>query len=85
MTRAIFEELVLFLAPFALFAIYLVLRRKNPFTREPWSGHVSWLVIAGLVVAVGFLILTGLTAERQTGAFIPPHLENGRLVPGRFR
>lgn len=84
MTRALFEELVLFLAPFALFAVYLALRRRNPFTRAPWEGHVSWLVIAGLLLAIGFFVITGLMAEREMGAFIPPHLENGRLVPGRF-
>jgi hypothetical protein len=26
-----------------------------------------------------------LTAERSTGAFEPPHLEDGRVVPGQFR
>lgn len=85
MTRALAEELVLFLIPFGAFAVYLLLRRKNPFEREPWSGHVSWLLIAGLVIAVGSLIYTGLFAPRQSGPFVPPHLENGHLVPGHFQ
>ncbi len=85
MTRAIFEELALFLAPFALFAIYLVFRRRNPFTRQPWDGHVSWLAIAGLVVVVGFLAYMGIFSPRQQGAFVPTHLENGKVVPGGFK
>lgn len=85
MTRALFEELVLFLAPFALFAVYLLLRRRNPFMRQHWDGHVSWLVIVGLLVVIGGLVYTGLVAERSMGTYVPSHLEDGKLVPGQFR
>jgi hypothetical protein len=85
MTRALAEELVLFLTPFALFGLFLAFRRKNPFTREPWDGNVPWLVLAGLGVAVAFLVYTGIFAPRQEGAFVPTHIENGRLVPGQFK
>jgi hypothetical protein len=85
MTRAILQELVLFFVPFVLFGIYLLLRRRNPFTRQAWDGHVPWLVIAGLILAIGALIYLGITAERHTGAYVPTHLEDGRLVPGQFQ
>jgi len=84
MTRAFFEGLVLFLAPFLLFGIYLSLLRRNPFTRRSWDGHVSWLVLAGLIVVIAGFIYTGLVAERSTGAYVPTHIENGVLVPGHF-
>ncbi|MBB3810760.1 DUF6111 family protein [Pseudochelatococcus contaminans] len=85
MTRAVFEALVLFLSPFVLFGIYLYARRRNPLTKEAWDGHVSWLVLAGLLVAILGLLITGLTAERHTGAYVPTHIEDGKLVPGRFQ
>lgn len=85
MTRAVFEALVLFLSPFVLFAIYLYLRQRNPWTREAWDGHVPWLVLAGLLIAIGSFVITGLTAERNTGAYVPTHLEDGKLVPGHFK
>jgi hypothetical protein len=85
MTRAIAEEALLFLAPFALFALYLVVRRRNPLRWMHWSDHTIYLAIAGLVCAVAALIVTGLTAERRSGGFEPTHMENGRLVPGRFK
>ncbi len=85
MTRAVFGEALLFFLPFALFALYLVLRRRNPFQVASWSGQVSWLVIAGLACAILALIFTGVTAERRSGPYEPTHLENGRLVPGQFR
>jgi hypothetical protein len=85
MTRAVFGEALLFFLPFALFALYLVLRRRNPFTLAAWSGQVSWLVIAGLACAILALVVTGITAERRAGPYEPTHLENGRVVPGQFR
>jgi Family of unknown function (DUF6111) len=85
MLRAIFGEALLFFVPFAVFALYLVLRRRNPFHWAAWSEGATWLVIAGLSLAVAALLVTGIFADRETGAFEPPHLENGRLVPGQFR
>jgi hypothetical protein len=85
MLRAIFGEALLFFVPFAVFALYLLLRRRNPFQWAAWSEGATWLVIAGLSLAVAALLVTGIFADRQTGAFEPPHLEDGRLVPGQFR
>jgi hypothetical protein len=85
MTRALLEELALFLIPFGAFGLYLLLSRRNPLTREAWGEHIPWLAIGGLLIAIGFLIYTGLSAKREQGAFVPPHLENGKLVPGHFQ
>jgi hypothetical protein len=85
MIRAIFGEALLFFLPFAVFALFLILRRRNPFRVAAWSESTVWLVIAGLVCVVLAFLYTGITAERQTGAFVPPHLEDGRVVPGQFR
>ena len=85
MIRALSGEALLFFLPFALFALCLVLQRRNPLKLAAWSDATMWLVIAGLACAVAGLLFTALTAERQTGAFEPPHMEDGRFVPGRFR
>ena len=85
MIRAIFGEALLFFLPFAIFALLLILRRRNPFHLAAWSDSTAWLVIAGLACVVVALVITGITAERKSGAFEPPHLENGRVVPGQFR
>jgi hypothetical protein len=85
MIRALSGEALLFFLPFALFALYLMMRRRSPLNLAAWSDATVWLVIAGLACAIGALLFTAVTAERQTSAFEPPHMENGRLVPGRFR
>jgi hypothetical protein len=83
MTRAFLEELLLFLLPFFLFALWLMLQRRSPLRRVHWDGRVPWLVIGGLALTIGWLAWTGLTAPRGTGAYIPAHMENGKFVPGK--
>ena len=85
MIRAIVGEALLFLLPFAIFALFLILKRRNPFHIGSWSDSTAWLVIAGLVCVIIGFVATGLMAERQTGAFEPPRFEDGRVVPGQFR
>lgn len=85
MIRAFADELVLFLLPFAAFALFLLLRRRNPLTLTPWQGRVPWLVLAGLGLAALSLLATGFLEKRHLDAYVPPHMEGGRLVPGEFR
>jgi hypothetical protein len=84
MWRNLTEEFLLFVLPFVVFGSYLILRRRNPLDAGHWRPHVFWLCLTGMLLAAASLVYTGLTAERHFGTFDPPHLENGRLVPGRF-
>jgi hypothetical protein len=83
--RTVVEEVLLFLIPFGLFALWLAANRRNPLRRAHWSGRGFWLVVAGFTVALLALVVTGLTAERHANGFVPTHMENGRVVPGEFR
>jgi heme/copper-type cytochrome/quinol oxidase subunit 1 len=85
MTRAIIQELLLFLLPFAAFAVYLIIRRRNPLAWSSWSDQSVWLVMAGLVFVIASLLIAGFSNDHQTGAFVPTHIENGKVVPGRFK
>ncbi|HEY8384142.1 MAG TPA: DUF6111 family protein [Microvirga sp.] len=85
MSRVIFGEALLFFLPFVAFALYLLFRRRNPLSWSSWSDQTAWLVIAGLACTIVALIIGGVTADRQTGAFAPTRIENGRVVPGQFR
>jgi hypothetical protein len=84
MIRVFFGEALLFVAPFVLFALFLLARRRNPLLWSSWSDQSLWLIISGLACAILALVVTGVTADRQTGTFEPTHVENGRVVPGRF-
>ena len=84
MLRNLIEEFLLFILPFAVFAAWLIIRRRNPFDIEHWRAHVFWLCVTGLMFAILSLVYAGVTAPRNLGAYDPPHLEKGQLVPGRF-
>lgn len=85
MLRVILEAALLFGSPFAAFAAYVALRRKYPFAVDHWTqGVVANLVLAGLAVAVAGVLLLGVFSERRHGAYVPAHIENGRLAPGRL-
>ncbi|SFL80303.1 DUF6111 family protein [Methylobacterium pseudosasicola] len=85
MLRRLIEEFGLFLIPFVLFMVYLVLAGRNPLRRVHWDPHIVRLVLAGLAVVIGTLIYEGLFSERRAGGYVPTHMENGRLVPGEFK
>jgi hypothetical protein len=85
MIRALFGESLLFFVPFAVFGLYLIVKQRNPFAWASWSEQTTWLIIAGLGCAILAFIVTGVTAERHEGSFVPTHIENGRVVPGEFR
>lgn len=85
MIRVVAEAVALFLVPFVLFAIYLLMRRRNPASVDAWtSGAVGGLALAGLALAALAIFVFGLFEPRPLGAYIPAHIENGQLVPGRF-
>ncbi len=85
MSRAVIEPLAFFLAPFAVYAIFLVLRARYPLEVEHWTGpRVSILTLAGLAAAVLSLLALNLFSPRGQGVYVPAHEENGALVPGHF-
>lgn len=85
MGRALLDVLVPFLLPFAGYALYLVLRRRYPFVVSAWSrGPLAALVVGGLALAVLSLLAAGFFGHRGRGDYVPAHLENGVLVPGRM-
>jgi Family of unknown function (DUF6111) len=86
MWRAILEPALLFASPFLAYAVYLALRRNYPLALEHWSkSAVSTLTLAGLVLALGGMLAFGIFAPRHEGAYIPAHIEGGKVVPGRIQ
>lgn len=85
MLRSILEEFGVFALPFLAFALYLLVIRRSPLVRAHWDPYWTQLILAGLFAVVASLVMTGLTAQRNDDGYVPPHLEKGRLVPGRFQ
>lgn len=85
MIRAVLDEGFIFLAPFVVFALVLLLRRQQILHAPSWTPNVVWLSLAGLVLVLGSFLYAGFLEPRPTTGFEPTHMENGRVVPGRFR
>jgi hypothetical protein len=75
------------LIPFLLYFGWLAFARARAkklglpltrFTDGPWV----MTLIASLIVAVLCFIVWGLSFEATSGDYIPPHVENGNIVPG---
>ncbi len=85
MLRVILEPLAFFLAPFALYALWLRLRGQTAPDIDAWSHtRVATLTLAGLAVAILGVLALGLSGGRHLGAYVPAHVEDGKLVPGKI-
>ena len=86
MTRTLPELVVLYLAPFAAYVLFLALRRVYVLSFDHWTRRVvAALSLAGLGLVLCGLLFTGFSAERHEGAYAPAHIVNGRLVPGAIQ
>ena len=79
MTRRVLLDVLLFLLPFVLYGIYWRLSGRST-RKHPWSS----LFVCGLVLVAGSFVWWGLSEEASpNGIYVPPHVENGEVVPGR--
>ena len=86
MLRLVGEPLLLFSLPFIAYALFVLAYSARFEDGKAWSGlHVSRLGLAGLALALAGLLLFGFGAERHRGAYVPAHVENGQLLPGRWQ
>ena len=85
MIRPILTELALFLAPFVLYAVFLAATRADVLHPDSWPwSTLAWLTIAALVLVVGsFVVIAQFSGSPPGSTYVPAHMEDGRLVPGK--
>lgn len=84
MIRPILTEVGIFLIPFVLFAISLVLSRKKVFERKSWPVRVfAWLAIAGFILTIISLVMFAhLSGNTPDSTYVPATMEDGKLLHG---
>jgi hypothetical protein len=87
MIRPVLTELALFLAPFAVYAVFLWATRTGVSHPSSWSLHrVAWLLMAALALMIGsFVVLAQWGGARPGSTYVPAHYEDGRFVPGEAK
>lgn len=87
MIRPVLTELALFLAPFVVYALFLLATRAHVLERTAWPPKVlAALAIAALVLMIGsFVMLAHFSGAPPGSTYEPAHVEDGRFIPGRTR
>lgn len=85
MIRALFTVVVPLLLPTALYLLWTLKLSRSTAAAGPagWRAR-TWALLAGAGVVLALAVL--VTVVEMTGArdgrYVPPHEENGRIVPG---
>jgi hypothetical protein len=87
MVRPVLTEIALFLAPFAVFALYLWATRSGVFDRAQWTlSRLAWLLMAAFALMIGsFVVLAQWGGAPPNSTYIPAHYEDGVFVPGQIK
>ena len=87
MIRPILTEILLFLTPFAVYALFLYATRAGVLHVKSWPlKTVGWLTAAAVILMIaGFVVLAQTDYHPAGSTYVPPHMEDGKLVPGHFK
>jgi hypothetical protein len=88
MWRPVLTELLLFVAPFVLYVLFLgATQRGGMLDRANWPlSRVLYLVAASfLTLIVGVFLLAELGGSPPRSTYIPAHIEDGKFVPGQTK
>jgi hypothetical protein len=84
MIRPAFTEILIFLIPFAVYAVFLVATRSGLLQQSSWPLHIIAKLVIGsfLLVIVSFILLAHFSGAPPNSTYVPAHIENGKFVPG---
>jgi hypothetical protein len=84
MIRPVLTEVGIFLIPFAVYAVFLIVTRSGLMATSSWPAHLVAKLVLGslLLVVVSFVLLAHFSGAAPDSTYIPAHIENGKFVPG---
>jgi hypothetical protein len=84
MIRPAFTEILVFLIPFAIYAVFLVATRSGLLQQSSWPVHIIAKLVIGsfLLVIISFILLAHFSGAPPNSTYLPAHIENGKFVPG---
>lgn len=91
MSRIILQYVLPLLLPVAVFLGWVLLTRgrddeQGNIVSRLREGPWFWLIVAGVALMAGGLATLALTGGGDPGmTYVPPHREDGRVVPGQYK
>ncbi len=78
------------LLPLLVYGVWMMYVRRSALKRGDPAPHFRegpwfWAVVTSLVLGIVILLATGLSHGENKGDYVPPHMENGEIVPGRVQ
>lgn len=86
MARFVLFDLLLFLLPFAAYALWLILTRRTLRNADDWTVKtIAVLALVGAVITIiALVVFVHLDTAPPGGTYVPAHIENGVIVPGQI-
>ena len=83
MIRPALTEIGIFLIPFAVYALFLVLSRSGVLVQSSWPVKIIGRLLFGslLLVVLSLALFVQFSGAPPHSTYIPAHMENGKLVP----
>ena len=84
MIRPAFTELLIFLIPVAVYALFLLSTRSGVTLPASWPVHIVAKLVLGslLLVVISFVLLAHFSGASPHSTYIPAHINNGKFLPG---
>jgi len=86
--RVFLQYVVPLLLPLAIYVGYLIIARRiqrgqGPLAEQMRQWPWAWLAVAGVtLLAISLLAFNLTTGSDPGGVYVPPKLEDGKVVPG---
>jgi hypothetical protein len=84
MIRPALSEVGIFLIPFVIYALFLIVTRSGLLAQSSWPLHLIGKLMVGslILVVISFILLANFSGGAPHSTYVPAHIENGKLVPG---
>jgi hypothetical protein len=87
MPRVLLTIVLPLLLPMALYLVWAVTLRRLERHGPAWWTAWPWVWLAGAGIALLAIVLFVVTVHfggPREGVYVPPHLQNGQIVPGHI-
>lgn len=87
MGRTILVQILLFFAPFAIYAAVLSFTKRDAREWEHWPLKIIMLlaIAGGVLVIIGLILFAHFGGAPTTGVYEPARYQDGKLIPGRIK